>query len=75
MTREKFKENLIDALEYRDQWVDDETLEEFIKLNYENVKDWNHSDFRTFVSDICAEDFNEACHLNDLKRPFAEEED
>ena len=74
MTREEFKENLIDALECKDQYVDNETLNEFIRLNYRDVKDWNYLDFTTFVYDVCAEGFNEACHLNELRKPFEENE-
>ena len=56
MTREKFKRNLIQALDHTDQFVDNETLEKFLDLNYDEDGDWdwNIDDFMGFAEELCA---------------------
>ena len=56
MTREQFKKNLIQALEYKDQEVNNEDIEKFLDLNFDedsSISDWNFGDFSEFVSDLC----------------------
>ena len=72
MSRYEFKENLTDAMADKDLFEDDETIEEFLDLNYDedsSITEWDYMNFRCFVSDIAAEGFWEACRLNDFHTP------
>ena len=79
MTRREFKENLVEALDDKDQYVCDEDIEIFLDLNYDedsSIAEWTYSDFKLFVSDVCAEqDFWEAARLNDFHTPAEDEEE
>ena len=71
MTREKIKRNLIQALDRRDRYVDNETLEKFLDLNYNEDWDWDIDDFMDFVDELCANfgNFWETVRSYDLHCP------
>jgi len=79
MTREKFKRNLIQALDRRDHYVDDKTLEEFLDLNYDEDGDWDWDidDFMGFADELCANfgDFWKTVRSYDLNYPEKYKED
>lgn len=55
MTREKFKRNLVQALDHHDQYVSDEDIEKFLDLNYDEDGDWDwdYEDFDYFAIEVC----------------------
>jgi len=73
MTREVFKRNLVQALDHRDMFVDNKTLEEFLDLNYDEDGDWDwdYDNFTQFASDLCANfgDFWQTVEEYDLHTP------
>jgi len=76
MSRKAFKINLSEALECKDLCVDNDTLETFLDLNYDedsSITDWTYGTFTSFVSDVLDEGFWEACRLNDLHTPGEED--
>ena len=55
MTREQFKKNLIQAIEYKDQDVSDSDIEKFLDLNFdEDNYEWDYNDFTSFASKLCS---------------------
>jgi len=57
MSRSKFKNNLVQAIEAKDHAVSDEDMEKFLDLNYDedsSITDWDYDDFSMFASDLCA---------------------
>jgi len=79
MTRNKFKENLVEALDSKDQYVKNEDIETFLDLNYDEDGDWDWSygDFKDFACEVCANfgDFWETVESYDLHTPAEYEED
>ena len=70
MTRKQFKQNLIEAIEHHDGYIDDAELEEFLDLNFDedsSLSDWTWSYFNSFAVDFVTEGLRRACHLSDLK--------
>lgn len=70
MTREQFKQNLEEALEYHDGYISEEELETFLDLNYDedsSITDWTFADFNCFALDVSCEGMRRACHLSDLQ--------
>lgn len=79
MTREKFKRNLIQALDRHDQYVSDEDIETFLDLNYDEDGDWDWDidDFMDFAIEVCANfgSFWETVECYDLHSPREYEEE
>ena len=76
MTREQFRQNLIEAIEFHDGYVSNEEIEHFLELNYDvdsSITDWTYSDFNAFAIDYSTEGMRRACHLSDLQ--WEDEED
>jgi len=73
MTKQKFKNCLVEAMEDKDWWEPDETINEFLRLNYDedsSLADWDYSDFKYLVSIILKEqNFWEAVRQLDLHTP------
>ena len=72
MTRSKFKANLAQALDCKDQYVGDETLEKFLDLNFDedsSLADWDFQDFYWFATDVCQDGFWGTCREWDLHYP------
>jgi len=72
MTRQKFKNCLIQAMEAKDQWMPNNDIETFLDLNYDedsSIAEWEFSDFFWFVDSICEEGFWKAVKSNDLHTP------
>ena len=78
MTRNKFKQNLEEALIHHDCYVSDDELESFLDLNYDedsSLSDWTFADFNSFAIDISCDGLRDACHYLDLHYPGEDEED
>lgn len=79
MSKSKFAQNLVQALERKDQSITDEELEEFLRLNYDEDGDWDwdYDTFSQFASDVCQEGFWGAVAGWDLHYPgeYDEEEE
>ena len=77
MSRNKFKRNLGQALDRRDQYVSDEDLEKFLDLNYDEDGDWDWDldDFMDFADEVCNEGFWETVAEYDLHYPGEDEND
>ena len=77
MTRERFKENLIQAIEYKGQYVSEEDIEKFLDLNYDGSGDfdWNYSLFTMFALEVAADSFWEAAKQFNLHYVGEEEDD
>lgn len=67
---DKFKRNLLQALEHKDMQVSDKDINKFLSLNSEeDFDDWNYATFSLFASDVCQEGFWDAVRLWDLHYP------
>ena len=78
MTKQQFKQNLMEALEFNDCDVEEETLDNFIELNYNedsSLNYWTFADFNSFAIDVATEGLRRACRLNDLYYESDDEED
>lgn len=78
MTREQFKTNLEQAIEFHDGYISNEDLEHFLDLNYDedsSITDWTYSDFNAFAIDYNTEGMRRACHLSDLQWDDEEEDE
>ena len=79
MTRNKFKENLVEALDSKDMFVKNEDIETFLDLNYDEDGDWDwaYRGLSDFASEVCANfgDFWETVEEYDLHLPEEYEED
>jgi hypothetical protein len=76
MSRTQFKNNLVQAIESKDCYVDDKTIEEFLDLNYcEETSNWDFQDFNNFACEICSEWGNlwKVAREFDLKIPISKE--
>lgn len=74
MSRKKFKNNLVQAIESKDYYVDDETIEKFLDLNYDedsSITEWEYEDFNNFAHELCHAwgNFWEAVREFDLNVP------
>ena len=71
MTKQQFKQNLMEALEFNDCEIEEKTLDNLIELNYDsefnNLSEWSWLDFASFAIDIKCDGLSRACRLNDLK--------
>ena len=77
MTREQFKTNLEQAIEFHDGYISNEDLERLLDLNFDEnglMPDWNFSDFNSFAIDFNTEGISYACRYSDLKWIDEEEE-
>ena len=57
LSRNNFKQNLVEALESKDCYVSDDMLEKLLNLNYDedsSLTEWTFSDFLGFASEFCA---------------------
>ena len=78
MTRERFKRNLVQALEHKDQYVSDRDMEKFLDLNYDEDGnwDWDYDIYTNFASEMCRTgNFWKAVKQFDLHYVGEEEED
>ena len=78
MTKQQFKQNLMEALEFNDCETEEETLDNLIDLNYNedsSLNYWTFADFNSFAIDVSTEGLRRACKLNDLYYDSADEED
>lgn len=71
MTRTRFKQNLMQAVERKDCYVTQKDIDKFIELNYEEVYDWDYDTFTDFAIELCANwcDFWKTVAEFDLKTP------
>lgn len=77
MTRNKFKQNLEEALIHHDCEISNDELERFLDLNYDEdslLSDWTFANFNSFAIDISCDGLRNACHYIDLKH-WEDEED
>ena len=77
MTRNRFKQNLQEALIHHDCEVSNDELESFLDLNYDedsSLSDWTFADFNSFAIDVSCDGLRNACHYVDLKH-WEDEED
>ena len=77
MTRNKFKQNLEEALIHHDCEVSNDELERLLDLNYDedsSLSDWTFANFNSFAIDISCDGLRNACHYIDLKH-WEDEED
>ena len=80
MSRTKFKNNLVQAITSKDYYVEDETIEKFLDLNYDedsSLAEWEYQDFNEFALALCDAwgDIWEAAREFDLHYPDEDEED
>jgi len=69
MTRQRFKNVLLQTMEENDLWEPNNVIEDFLSLNFdkdESFADWEQQDFDKFVSSISANGFWGACEENDF---------
>ncbi len=76
MTRQKFKNLLVQAMEEQYAWEPDVVIEDFLTLNYNKdsvLADWEYEKFVSLAKDICKYGFWEACKLNNFECPEEQE--
>lgn len=77
MTREQFKQSLLEALIHHDCYLPNEEAERFLDLNFNedsSLLDWTFADFNSFAIDISCDGLRDACHYIDLRHWNDEEE-
>lgn len=78
MTREQFKQNIAEAIDFHDGYISDEDLERLLDLNYDedsSITGWTYSDFNAFAVDYNVYGIRYACRYSDLKWDDEEEDD
>lgn len=78
MTRNRFKQNLQEALIHHDCDLSNDELERFVDLNYDDdcceLSEWTFANFNSFAIDVSCDGLRNACHYVDLKH-WEDEED
>lgn len=72
-TRDTFKDDLVYALECRDQYVSNEEIEKFLDLNFDedsSITSWGYREMDDFVLEVCNEGFWGAVKGCDLNIPL-----
>ena len=73
--REKFKRNLIEAIENHDGSCDNDEVDKFMNLNYDedsSLNNWTYGDFDYFARSIAAYGFWKAAEDFDFVIPTEE---
>ncbi len=73
MTKETFKTSLMEAIEEKDGYVEDDELDLFLDLNWsefkDNLENWAYSDFTYFARETAAYGFWIAVEEFDFNLP------
>lgn len=66
---DKIITNLSEAIEFRDCYISDRQIRNFVKRNYDELKTWTFAQFVDFASDLEGSDcdWRETCRQYDLK--------
>lgn len=77
MTKNQFKKNLVEALEFHDVELSDKEVDKIVDANFDEageLADWTFNNFNAFAVDVASEGLQRACRFSDLEYESNDEE-
>ena len=77
MTKNQFKKNLVEALEFHDVDLSNQEVDKIVDANFDEdgaLADWTFNNFNAFAVDVATEGLQRACRFSDLEYKSNNEE-